>query len=92
MSKSLILLGQENKKFQHDCNDCEFLGHIQGQFPCDLYICKVGESCLIARYSNEPSDNTSRSVSLMEMCGMQGDTDDLGRAYQLADVLGHIRK
>jgi len=88
----MILVGKENKKFQHDCQCCEFLGHKEGQFPSDLYICKEGDSFLIARYSDEPSDNVARSIEMMEMCGLQDDTDDLGRAYQLANVLGHLNK
>jgi hypothetical protein len=86
----MILVGNENKAFEHDCDECVFLGHKQGERPCDLYLCKAGETCLIARYSDEPSDNTSRSVEMMERFNIQGDKDDLGRAYQLASVLGYI--
>ena len=90
--KTLLLLGNENKKFEHDCDDCSFLAHSTGERPADLYLCKEGEPCLIARYSSEPSDNITRSTEMMEHFGIQGDTDLLGRAYQLADVLGHLEK
>ena len=90
--KAIILVGQENKKFEHDCECCKLLGHRTGERPSDLYICTEGEPCLIARYSDEPSDNVARSVEMMEHLSLQNDTDDLGKAYQLANVLGHLEK
>ena len=87
-----ILIGQNAQKFEHDCDKCIGLGHLEGEHPSDLYLCNEGEPCLIARYSSEPSDNVSRSVEMMEHFGLQNDKDALGRAYQVAKALGHLEK
>lgn len=42
--------------FQHDCDECVFLGHHHGH---DLYFCNKSVATLIARYGDEGEDYAS---------------------------------
>ena len=52
-------------KFQHDCDQCQFLGEgvLQGK-PVDWYACpsREGLRTVIARYSSEPSHYASSTI------------------------------
>lgn len=49
----------DKPKFQHDCNECKFLGHAKN---CDWYVCDksdiLGRS-IIARHGNKGYENAS---------------------------------
>ncbi len=54
----------QKAQYQHDCPKCKFLG-ISSDKRADLYACKVSYGVeLIARYSDEPSDNASWEASM----------------------------
>ena len=49
-------------KYQHDCDDCVYLGlYIDGSGTYDLYFCVQGGKMptVIARWGDEPSHNMS---------------------------------
>jgi hypothetical protein len=43
-------------QFEHDCEDCKFLGSYDGR---DLYFCPGGGPTIIARRSSDPPDYSS---------------------------------
>jgi hypothetical protein len=48
--------------YKHDCEECTFLGTVQSKAktPIDLYFCpQAGLPTVIARFSDEDSDNVS---------------------------------
>lgn len=50
-------------KFQHDCKECQFLGHF---FKHDVYICDNGYGgSVIARHGDEGSDYGSQSIKYL---------------------------
>lgn len=71
---------QAKPRFQHDCDACQFLGHvyypgplITGESPlrhADLYFCKQADaamgSTVIARFSSKGSDYASTPVRILE--------------------------
>ena len=86
----MVFIGNDQAKFEHDCDECVCLGHQTGERPADLYLCNEFEPTLIARYSNEPSDNVARSIEMVERFASVSDGDILQTAYQVASVLGHL--
>lgn len=61
----MSIFKNNNPKFQHDCDACRFLGRSQDE-TADLYSCTQDREVeLIARYSDEPSDNRSWSLDLL---------------------------
>lgn len=59
---------EHKPKFKHNCDDCLFLGHMELTFEgtkskaADLY--SHNHVSIIARYSDEPSDNSSWSLDM----------------------------
>ena len=75
-------------QFQHDCSACTFLGSVIDTHAreCDLYVCpSEDDHALIARFSDEPSDNASTSVHFARF---RGDADLLHIAFLLAQRRG----
>lgn len=53
----------EQPKFQHDCNDCKYLGTF---FNLDVYLCsKSGRGSIIARFGNDGPDYYSSRISVL---------------------------
>lgn len=82
--------------YKHDRTCCRYMATIGD---ADLYICDgsvstFGEATLLARFDNEPSKNSSMSVSsTAEILRRHPKTEvitDLMRAYWLAKALGEI--
>lgn len=54
----------QKAQYKHDCPNCKFLG-ISSDKQADLYACKTHLDVeLIARYSDDPSDNASWEASM----------------------------
>lgn len=80
-----------NPKFQHDCGDCNFLGHHRDH---DLYVCRNPRdeklSSIIARFGNEGSHYASFPVEIIrrimagEGAGASKTTEILIEAYKRA--------
>ena len=47
------------KKFKHDCNKCEFLGHY---WDCDVYRCKES---IIARFGNKRHEYVNGRIDII---------------------------
>lgn len=49
--------------FEHDCEDCRFLGRLDGK---DLYVCKQGSTrddpALVIRFGSEPAWNSAARI------------------------------
>lgn len=52
-------------KFEHDCNRCDFIAHMQGM---DIHICPGGAlgPTLIARHSSDGSDYSSIELAIFQ--------------------------
>ena len=58
-----------NPRFQHDCDDCKFLGTIVSKYQpnapyADLYACR--DNSLIARYGSDGPDYSSMPMELVQ--------------------------
>jgi len=67
---------EQKPKYEHDCDDCVFLGSIQrlGETD-DCYVCS---DTLLIRHSDEPSDNRARSIALARETGDHGFEEAVG--------------
>jgi hypothetical protein len=77
-------------KFQHDCERCRFLAHVQPESgSCfDLYVCVTS---VVARTSSEAPDYHALSGDLAHL--YEGNTDSImGRAFWLWKRLEKARK
>ena len=53
MAKAKMVHGYAEPKFEHDCDQCRFLGRLDGE---DLYVCQGGYT---RRFGDEPHANGS---------------------------------
>lgn len=74
MKKATLVSTHAVPKFQHDCDNCEFLGSLDGK---DLYACKTDRG---VEYSARFGDEPHQYGSLGSMCPE-------GSPYALAQAL-----
>lgn len=63
--KTIQPLDNQQPLFRHDCDGCRYLGSVQtdergqGLVAADVYVCPGASPTVVARFSDEPSDNIS---------------------------------
>lgn len=62
-------------RYEHDCEDCVFLGHVDCDEirPRDAYACRA-DGCLVLRYGDDPEKNTSYPAVARNMIMASGVT------------------